>query len=70
MFVLMKSWTSSKMGHVGSNTRSLGHIIEKPCVSSRGHIFSPVIIKLGQHVCLEEKPCVRSKATQSDNHET
>ena len=42
------------MGHVGSKTRSLGQIIQKPCVCSRGHIFSPIIMKLGQNVCLDE----------------
>ena len=53
MFVLMKSRTRSKMGHVGSETRSLGQILEKPCVCSRGHVFSPIIMKLGQNVCLD-----------------
>ena len=28
-----------KLGHVGSKTRSLSQILEKPCVSSRGHSF-------------------------------
>ena len=42
------------MGHVGSKTRSLGQILEKPCVCSRGHIFSPIIMKLGQNVSLDE----------------
>ena len=42
------------MGHVGSKTRSLGQILEKPCVCSRGHIFSLIIWKLGQIVCLVE----------------
>ena len=42
------------MSHVGSKTRSLGHIFEKPCVRSRGHIFSLIIMKLGQNVCLDE----------------
>ena len=54
MFVLMTSQTSSKMCHVGSKTRSLGQILEKPCVRSRGHIFSLIIIKLVQSVCLDE----------------
>ena len=45
------SW---KLGHVGSKTRSLGQILEKPCVRSRDHIFSPIIMKLGQNVCLDE----------------
>ena len=41
-------------GHIRSETRSLGQILEKPCVHSRGHIFSFIIIKLGQNVCLDE----------------
>ena len=45
---------SSKMGHIRSKTRSLGQILEKPCVRSRGHILSPIIMKLGQNVCLGE----------------
>ena len=53
MFVLIESGTRLKMGHVGSKTRSLGQILEKPCVRSTGHIFSPIIMKLGQNVCLD-----------------
>ena len=45
---------SLKLGHVGSKTRSLGQILEKPCVRSRGHIFSPILMKLGQNVCLDK----------------
>ena len=41
-------------GHVGSKTRSLGQILERPCVRFRGHIFSLIIIKLGQIICLEK----------------
>ena len=40
MFVLIKSWKSSNMGNMGLKTRSLGQILEKPCVCFRGHIFS------------------------------
>ena len=54
MFVLIKSRTSSKMGCVVSKTSSLGQILEKPRVRSRGNTFSPIIIKLGQNVCLIE----------------
>ena len=25
-----------------------------PCVHSRGHIFSPILMKLGQNVCLDK----------------
>ena len=42
------------MGHVESKTRSQGQILEKPCVCSGGHIFSLIIMKLGQNVCLHE----------------
>ena len=42
------------MGHVGSKTRSVDQILEKPCVPSRGHIFSQIIVKLGQNVCLDK----------------
>ena len=39
------------MSHVRSKTtrRSLGQILEKPFVHSRGHIFSQIIMKLGQN---------------------
>ena len=51
MFLLVKSRTSLKMGHVGSKTRSLDQIAEKPCEHSRGHIYGPIIMKVGQNVC-------------------
>ena len=54
MFVLIKSGTSSKFGHVGSKTSSLNEILEKPCVRSRGHILSPILLKLSQNVCLDK----------------
>ena len=50
----MKYRTNSKVVHVRSKTRSLDQILEKPCVRCRGHIFSPIIMKLGQNVCLDE----------------
>ena len=37
-----------------SRTRSVGQILEKHCIRFIGHIFSPIIIKLDQHVCLNE----------------
>ena len=49
----MKSWMSMKMGHVGSKTRSLGQILEKPCVCSGDQIFGVIFMKLGQSVCLD-----------------
>ena len=36
------------MGHVGSKTRSLGQILEKPCVCSRDQIFGLILMKVGQ----------------------
>ena len=29
-------------------------MLEKLCVCSRGHIFSPILMKLGQNVCLDK----------------
>ena len=66
------------MGHVWTKTRSLGQILEKPCVHSGGHIFSPVIMKLGQNVCLDEisdefdnGSCwVKNKVTRSNLRKT
>ena len=54
MFILIKFRTSMKMGHVGSKTKSLGKILEKSCVRSRGHIVSTTIMNLGQNVCPDE----------------
>ena len=42
------------MGHVGSKTKSPGQILEKPCVHSRGYIFSPIIMKHGQNDFFDE----------------
>ena len=39
-----------KLGHVGSKTRSLGQILEKPCVHSRRHSFESKFTKLCQNV--------------------
>ena len=36
MFVLMKSRSNLKMGHIWSKTRSLGQILEKHCVCATG----------------------------------
>ena len=66
------------MGHVRSKTRSLGQILEKLCVHSRGHIFSPIIMKHGQNVCLDEildklenESCkVKNYVTKSNHRKT
>ena len=50
----MKSLTSLKMGHVGSKTRLLGQILEKPCVCSTNHILSRIFMKLDEDLCLDE----------------
>ena len=44
------------MGNVRPKTSSLGQIVEKPCVRSKGRIFSPIIMKptCSQNVCLDE----------------
>jgi hypothetical protein len=54
MIVLMKSWSSLNLGHVGSKSRSLGQIIEKPCLHSRGHNIDSIFIKLAHNDCLDE----------------
>ena len=53
-FLEMKSQISLKMGHVGTKGRSVGQMLQKPCVHSRGHIFSQIIMKLGQNFCLDK----------------
>ena len=45
---------SMKIGCVGSKTRLLDQILEKPCVHSKGHIFNLIIMKCDQNVCLDE----------------
>ena len=42
------------MGVVGSKSRSLGQILEKPCLHSRDHIFGPIFLKLAQIVYLDD----------------
>ena len=36
------------MGNVGLTTRSLDQILEKLCVRSKGHIFRPILMKVGE----------------------
>ena len=38
----------------GSGHRSVGKILEKPCVRSRGQNNIQIIVKIGQNVCLEK----------------
>ena len=49
MIILTISQLSSNMGDIGSKTRSVGQIMEKPCEHSRGHSFCPIFIKLAQN---------------------
>ena len=54
IFILIISQTSLNIGQVGSKSRSVGQILEKLCLWSRGHIFGPIFLKLGQNVCLDD----------------
>ena len=47
--IITMSRSDLKLGHVGSNTRSLGQILEKPCVHYRGHSFDPEVMKVYQN---------------------
>ena len=49
MLMIIISRSSSKLGHVGSKTRSLGQILEKPCVHSRGHRFDSKVMNFYQN---------------------
>ena len=49
MIILTISQLSSNMDDVGSKTRSVGQIMEKPCEHSRGQSFGPIFIKLAQN---------------------
>ena len=42
------------MEYVGSESRSPGQMLGKHYVCSIGHILIPIIMKLDQHVCLDE----------------
>ena len=48
MIVIFRS--SLTLGHVGSKTKSLGQILEIPCVDSKRHSFDPKFMKLCQTV--------------------
>ena len=54
MFFFMISRSSSKLGHLGSKTRSPGQISGKSCYHSSGHIFEAIIISVAQNVCLDD----------------
>ena len=46
MIIITMSRSDLKLGHVGSKTRLLGQILEKPCVHSKGHSFDSKAMKL------------------------
>ena len=50
MFVPMSTRFLTKLGHMGSKTRTRSQIKGKPCEHSRGHIFDPILNKLSQNV--------------------
>ena len=78
MIILTISRSNSNMGHVGSKTRSVGQLKEKQCEHSRGHSFSPIIIKLAQNdhldntlVKFEHGLCrVKNKVSRSNHRKT
>ena len=45
-----QSESDLKLGHIGSNTRSLGQIMKKPFGHLRGHSFDQKIMKFCQNV--------------------
>ena len=49
MLVIIMSRSSLNLGHVGLKTRSLGQILEKPCVHSRGQSFDSKFMELYQN---------------------
>ena len=50
MLIIIISRSGLKLGYVRSKTRSLGQILEKPCVHSRGHSFDSKVMKFCQNV--------------------
>ena len=50
MLIIIISRSGLKLSHVGSKIRSLGQILEKTCVHSRGHSFDSKFTKLYQNV--------------------
>ena len=54
ILILMISRSSSIMGWLGLKIWSLGQILEKYCLHSRGHTFDPIFTKLCQKVCIDD----------------
>ena len=49
MLIIIIPRSGLKLGHGGSKTRSLGQILEKPYVHSRGHSFDSKFMELYQN---------------------
>ena len=49
MIIVMITRSGLKLGHGGSKTGSLGQILVKRCVHSRGHSFDSKFMKLYQN---------------------
>ena len=67
MFVIIKSWPELKIGHVRLKTRSLGQLLENPCVLSRRHSFDPIFMKLCQNDFLTLNKHLSRRAMLSDD---
>ena len=50
MLIIIISRSGSKLGHVGSKTRSLGQILEKPFVHAKVYSLVLNVMKLCQNV--------------------
>ena len=50
LLIIILSKSVSKLGHVGSKTRSLDQILKKPSVHSGGHSFDSKLTKLYPNV--------------------
>ena len=50
LLIIIMSRSSFNFGHVGSKTRSLGQILERPTVHYRVHSFDSKLTKLYQNV--------------------
>ena len=70
MLIIIISRSSSKLGCGGSETRSLGQILEKPCVHSKRHSFESKLGHVGSKTRflgqILEKPCVPSRGHSFD----
>ena len=53
------------MDHVGSKTRSLGQILEKPCVCSGDQIFGLILEKLRVFASMKSCICLKMGHVES-----